>query len=794
MNSRVRQAVLLLVLVLAAAFFFYRNPGYIPSGLPGFSNDSVRESVAMDNSAALSLDEETKAQIRRYFEGVQVEPNENDLTYAINLDHSVGHQQLSEGKHREAYSTYQKILAISYQQGSLMGLGIGLGSLAKIYEAFDDTDEALYTSLLAYKVLQALNNPEELGVMELSIGRLLRGKDRSQAMMWLLRAKESLKDTDYHGDYVRLLCDTASDLRAFGESDKASAIYEEAWETAQSLGDSSAEKWAKWEAGQAYASDLMRSAQYERALEILRETESFFSPSERQTENYTNLLLSLARIYSAQKKHVQAQRYYLSAYTNYELTRAKAPGEDARAKLDNKNKGLVDEFVEYHLNSQDYAQALALLESNKARTLNDILEDPSYKQISSQWKEMEQRHATELMAVLERDDLVERRQEDLVLDEFLPLLAKQRDQRRKLQANSQLKDITVTRSLSKEQVDDIWRGLAPDVAVLSFFVRAERVSLFLMTQGGIQHIPLPLDAAEYRRAARQLRVALTNPFNDFYREPAQMLFKKALAPAIGRLPAAIRIILYSPDGIFSRIPLEVLMDEQHFLGERYAVYRVTSLRYVTAGAGVKVPPAQTGITCVDPEVYNARLPFQQETAEALQQFYGTAITTLSGSHCSENQLVAAISGKSNPTFLHVGAHGNFYPDSAMDSTIWLSPEGGTGEAHPWNARAMATVDMSHINLITLSSCEAGLTDPTTDRDVFGIARALFFSGVQSIVAPLWAVHDQATAEFMQVFYRAYSKGTPAVLSLQQAQKELLRSEQYPHPYYWAAFILMGAVR
>ncbi len=794
MNSWVRKAVLVLVMVLVAAFFLYRNPGLIPSGIPGFSDESVSGSEVVDRSASLSLDEETKAQIRHYFEGVEIEANENSLDYAINLDHSVGHQQLSEGNHREAYGTYQKVLAISYNQGSLMGLGIGLGNLARIYEAFDNAHEALYTSLLAYKVFQALDNPEELGVMELAIARLLRGRDRSQAMMWLLRAKESLKDTQYRGDYIRLLCDTASDLRAYGETEKASVIYEEAWRSTQSLGDSSGEKWAKWEAGQAYASDLMRSAQYERALKILRETESFFSPSERQTENYTNVLFSFARIYSAQKKHVEARRYYLSAYTNYELTRAKAPGEDARAKLDNKNKGLVDEFVEYHLNSKDYAQALALLESNKARTLNDILEDPSYKQISSQWKEMEQRHATELMELLEQDDLLERPQENLSLEGVLPLLTKQRDERRTLQANLQLKDITVTRSLSKEQVDDIWQGLSPDVAVLSFFVRAKRVSLFLMTQRGIQHIPLPVDAAEYRRAARQLRVALTNPFNDFYREPAQMLFEKALAPALERLPAATRIIVYSPDSFFTRIPLAVLMDEEEFLGERYAVYGVTSLRYFTSMEGVKDTPAQSGISCVDPEVYNARLPFQQETAEALQLFYGAAVTTLSGSQCSEDQLVAAINGDTNPTFLHVGAHGNFYPDSAMDSTIWLSPENGNSEAHPWNARAMATVDMSHLNLITLSSCEAGLTDPTTERDVFGIARALFFSGAQSIVAPLWAVHDQATAEFMQAFYRAYARDTPAVLSLQQAQKELLSSQQYPHPFYWSAFILTGAVR
>jgi len=107
---------------------------------------------------------------------------------------------------------------------------------------------------------------------------------------------------------------------------------------------------------------------------------------------------------------------------------------------------------------------------------------------------------------------------------------------------------------------------------------------------------------------------------------------------------------------------------------------------------------------------------------------------------------------------------------------------------------MATVDMSHIDLVTLSSCESGLTDPNTPRDVFGIARALFFAGAKSMVAPLWAVHDQATADFMGAFHSAYRQNMPAVLALQQAQRSLVKTERYRHPYYWSAFVLTGATR
>jgi CHAT domain-containing protein len=238
------------------------------------------------------------------------------------------------------------------------------------------------------------------------------------------------------------------------------------------------------------------------------------------------------------------------------------------------------------------------------------------------------------------------------------------------------------------------------------------------------------------------------------------------------------------------------MDGESFAGERFAFYSVPSLRYITSIAAVKAPPVESGISCVDPEIHNGRLPFQQETGQALKKIYGEKMTLLTGKECSERKLAAAITQNQTPTFLHIGAHGNFYPGNAMDSAIFLSADEGEkgGTTQVWNAKAMATVDMSHLDLITLSSCESGLTDPKLARDVFGIHRALFFAGAKRIVAPLWVVQDQSTAEFMQAFHHAYFEKQPAVLSLQRAQHALMKTTQYHHPYYWSAFVLTGAVR
>jgi CHAT domain-containing protein len=54
---------------------------------------------------------------------------------------------------------------------------------------------------------------------------------------------------------------------------------------------------------------------------------------------------------------------------------------------------------------------------------------------------------------------------------------------------------------------------------------------------------------------------------------------------------------------------------------------------------------------------------------------------------------------------------------------------------------------------------------------------------------LWEVHDQSTAEFMRDFYSSYNETANKANALRQAIIKL--REKRPHPYYWAAFALVG---
>ena len=168
---------LTLILVVGLCLYRYRN-------LWLFGTDSPKPSVIVveDRTSSLPLDEETKAEIIDYFKGVRIPPEENNLDFAQSLD-SVGRSQISEGNDEEAYSTYQKVLAISYQQGSLKGIGIALLALSEVAERGDHLDEALGAVMLLYKMAAAMENNDEKEVMELRLARLLEKQDGIEIQM-----------------------------------------------------------------------------------------------------------------------------------------------------------------------------------------------------------------------------------------------------------------------------------------------------------------------------------------------------------------------------------------------------------------------------------------------------------------------------------------------------------------------------------------------------------------------------------------------------------------------------------
>jgi len=96
------------------------------------------------------------------------------------------------------------------------------------------------------------------------------------------------------------------------------------------------------------------------------------------------------------------------------------------------------------------------------------------------------------------------------------------------------------------------------------------------------------------------------------------------------------------------------------------------------------------------------------------------------------------------------------------------------------------------DLVVLSACNSGLGKDVRGEGIVGLVHGFMYAGTSRVVASLWKVDDDATAELMVHFYKEMfnSKQSPAA-ALRTAQLAMWQQRRWHAPYYWAAFVLQG---
>ena len=149
------------------------------------------------------------------------------------------------------------------------------------------------------------------------------------------------------------------------------------------------------------------------------------------------------------------------------------------------------------------------------------------------------------------------------------------------------------------------------------------------------------------------------------------------------------------------------------------------------------------------------------------------------------------------SILHFATHGEFSSERGLDSSIVLRRENRQKTSvfdTPGKLTAEEIFDYFEDNplnakIAVLSACDTGQGEITGDG-VIGLSRSLISAGVPSVLVSLWSVDDESTAKIMEEFYRQWlEKDVDKATALRNAMLELRK--EYPDPYYWAAFNLIG---
>ena len=153
----------------------------------------------------------------------------------------------------------------------------------------------------------------------------------------------------------------------------------------------------------------------------------------------------------------------------------------------------------------------------------------------------------------------------------------------------------------------------------------------------------------------------------------------------------------------------------------------------------------------------------------------------------------------NADVIMLATHGVLAMSSCFAEPALLTSLGETGDGL---IEASALFDRQlKARIVVLSACDTagggkldeartGLADG--GDALSGLARAFIYAGARDVLATQWRVDAAASSAEVGAFFDAASKpGTTLGQALGAAQKTLYDQAETAHPFYWAAFILVG---
>ena len=152
-------------------------------------------------------------------------------------------------------------------------------------------------------------------------------------------------------------------------------------------------------------------------------------------------------------------------------------------------------------------------------------------------------------------------------------------------------------------------------------------------------------------------------------------------------------------------------------------------------------------------------------------------------------------------YVHFAVHSFVDGSFPLNSALVLSQSGASSATDRDNGLLQVWEVFEQMrlgaDLVTLSACETALGQELGGEGLLGLTRAFHYAGARSVVASLWSVEDDSTAELMTSFYGHLASGTSKAEALRAAQLDLVRGTgdpkgaRFAHPFHWAAFQIFG---
>jgi CHAT domain-containing protein/Tfp pilus assembly protein PilF len=330
--------------------------------------------------------------------------------------------------------------------------------------------------------------------------------------------------------------------------------------------------------------------------------------------------------------------------------------------------------------------------------------------------------------------------------------------------------------------------LPSKTTVVSFTLAEENLTAFILRPNEkLKAVNLAVTEKELREKISRWRESLIN-FNPNFKmkgkEIYQLLFSKIEADLAGQ-----ENLVIIPDGVLWAVPFQALVKENgQYLIENHSVRYAPSLQIFNRQEFARFASSQSPkVLAFGNSVTNLPALRQAEReVGAINKFYPQSAVFI-GTAATETRLKENISGSK---IVHLALHGSLDEQNPFDSALLFTPD--TAADGKLKISEIIALKLSG-SLVVLSSCDTSNGQVLNGEGLLSLSWAFLAAGGSSVVAAQWAVIERKTADLMIDFYDSLSGGREIAVALQTAQKTAInRPAPFNHPFYWAAFVAVGA--
>ncbi|NOT62111.1 MAG: CHAT domain-containing protein, partial [Acidobacteria bacterium] len=684
---------------------------------------------------------------------------------------------------------------------------LALGHLGAMYAETADYEKAETLLNEALPKARELSDPEPQATILMRLAYVAKEREQWQAALQFCQQAEALiKGKPRKLRDIELLYYFARVYVGLKQYDQARARFEQAGRLAREL---HAPQFGAILLGD-YAELQRKTGQFAAAHRLATEAVTLLQRGGGSPHRVAQILATNAEALRALHRNDEAWRSYQQALAALERARAfSIPTEIARAGLVATRHQVYAGAIALLLHLNRPAEAFDVAESYHARAFLDVLAESSLDQLGHELNAAQQAREDELLA---RVSNVQRQlwQSELAAEAEPRLQRELADAENALELfhlelrrqNPRFATVQAPQPLSHQRITS--ELLDAQTALVEYVVSDEQSFAWVVTQGQVHSVTLPggkelAEAVTAYRTAASSKVSSSQAAAAIAKLKTQSLplYQKLIAPLEPHLKQTRKLIIVA-DGALTYLPFEALAGGAQrnapFLLERFTVSYAPSASALVALRSLKQSDATKGLIAFGDPVYATtselrQLPYTRHEVNAIAALFSPTESRIwLGAEANEPNSKAERLNQFR--YVHFATHALIDEAHPARSGIVLAQ----------SEKEDGMLQMSEVmrlklnaDLVTLSACRTGLGQLLRGEGIIGLTRAFLYAGAESVTVSLWNVNDIATASLMKSFYKNLQQGQAKDDALRQAKLELLKGAQpaWHHPYYWAAFVLVG---